>query len=229
MARKVNEEEYNQRCKEILDAAQKLIYTKGYEQMAIQDILDALGISKGAFYHYFDSKQDLLEALTEHLIQAVMDITMPVLCDPHLSALEKFHRYMDTAIQWKTANKDFLIALYRGWYTDDNAIVRQKLTAATMQKLTPLFNEIVIQGVREGVFATAYPEQAGQVVVTLFQGLSESIAPLILNGRLDTDFIRKFECTIAVYTDSLERVLGSQPRSLTIIDPIALQAWKKTD
>jgi AcrR family transcriptional regulator len=32
-----------------------LVFTKGFEQMSIQDILDELHISKGAFYHYFDS------------------------------------------------------------------------------------------------------------------------------------------------------------------------------
>ena len=63
MARKVKEEDYASRRNEILDAARTLVYTKGYEQMSIQDILDALKISKGAFYHYFDSKPALLEAL----------------------------------------------------------------------------------------------------------------------------------------------------------------------
>ena len=48
--------EPSERRNDILDAARRLIYTKGYEQMTIQDILDELGISKGAFYHYFDSK-----------------------------------------------------------------------------------------------------------------------------------------------------------------------------
>ena len=41
---------------EILDSARRLVYSKGYEQMTIQDILGELQISKGAFYHYFDSK-----------------------------------------------------------------------------------------------------------------------------------------------------------------------------
>ncbi len=43
-----------------LDAAERLIRTKGYEQMTVQDVLDELGASKGAFYHYFDSKEALL-------------------------------------------------------------------------------------------------------------------------------------------------------------------------
>src|ERR1700719_1919309 len=50
-----------------LDVAQRLVETKGYEAMSIQDVLDALEVSKGAFYHYFHSKQALLEAVVERL------------------------------------------------------------------------------------------------------------------------------------------------------------------
>jgi len=53
MPRVIKEEDYAARRNGILDAARQLVYTKGYEQMSIQDILDALKISKGAFYHYF--------------------------------------------------------------------------------------------------------------------------------------------------------------------------------
>jgi AcrR family transcriptional regulator len=61
MARIIKEHERSVKRNEIIDAAQRFIYTKGYEQMTIQDILDELQISKGAFYHYFDSKGALLE------------------------------------------------------------------------------------------------------------------------------------------------------------------------
>ena len=44
-----------------LDAAQRLIKTKGYEALSVQDVLAAVGTSKGAFYHYFDSKAALLD------------------------------------------------------------------------------------------------------------------------------------------------------------------------
>ena len=54
MARTVKEQEYAEKRNEILDAAQRLVYTKGYERMTIQGILADLQISSGAFYHYFD-------------------------------------------------------------------------------------------------------------------------------------------------------------------------------
>src|SRR5215218_8567229 len=123
MARSVNETEYAARRNAILDVALRLVYTKGYDQMAIQDILDELQISKGAFYHYFDSKPALLEALTERLGQEALQLLNPIVQDPHLPAIEKLQRFFDTAVRWKTARKTFMIELVRVWYTDHNAIV----------------------------------------------------------------------------------------------------------
>src|SRR5215472_4760327 len=102
MARTVNEQEYAVKRNEILDLAQRLVYTKGYERMTIQDILDELQISKGAFYHYFDSKQALLEALIERMGQDALQLLNPIVHDPRLGALEKLQRFFDTAVQWKT-------------------------------------------------------------------------------------------------------------------------------
>ncbi len=92
MARIVNKEEYEIRRNEILDAAQLLVYTKGYEQMSIQDILAEVHISKGAFYHYFNSKQALLEALIERMASQVIQLLNPIVQDEHLNAPEKLHR-----------------------------------------------------------------------------------------------------------------------------------------
>src|SRR5215475_1487941 len=103
MARSVNEKEYALKRNQILDATQRLIYTRGYEQMTIQDILDELQISKGAFYHYFDSKLALLSAVIERM-QAGMEQSLPSLVDdPDTPALDKLQRFFATLFLWKTA------------------------------------------------------------------------------------------------------------------------------
>src|SRR5271166_5975585 len=96
MARSVNEQEYTAKRNEILDAAQRLVFTKGYERMSIQDILDALEISKGAFYHYFDSKAALLEASIERGQDELDKVFHAIVDDSSLSALDKFRRFFAT-------------------------------------------------------------------------------------------------------------------------------------
>ncbi len=213
------------RRNEILAAAEKLVYTKGYEQMTIQDILDALQISKGAFYHYFDSKQALLEALIEHMIELVIPLLSPIVEDPRLSALEKLSRFFNTAARWKSARKEFLLNLFRVWYDDDNAIVRQKMFAATVKGAGPLLNAIIRQGVQEGVFNTPYPDFAGEVALLLLQTGGDTVARILLRCEpncSDLDFARN---TIAAYTDSLERTLGAPKGSIHIVDDEILKVW----
>src|SRR2546428_13357689 len=89
MARTVNPTLYTVRRDAFLDVAQRLIQTKGYEAMSVQDVLDELEVSKGAFYHYFDSKQALLEAVVERFADGAIAALAPVLGDPDLPALRK--------------------------------------------------------------------------------------------------------------------------------------------
>ena len=49
--------------KEILDAAQKLFLSKGYEETAVSDIMEAAGGAKGMFYRFFQSKEEVMHAL----------------------------------------------------------------------------------------------------------------------------------------------------------------------
>jgi AcrR family transcriptional regulator len=213
------------RRNEILAAAEQLVYTKGYEQMTIQDILDALQISKGAFYHYFDSKQELLEALIEHMLQIVIPLLTPIANDPNLSALEKLSRFFNTAARWKSTRKDYLFQLFSVWYDDDNAIVRQKMFAATIKETAPLLNAIIRQGVDEGVFTTPYPDYAGEVALLLLQAGGDTVARMLLACEPDCNDLEYARNTIAAYTDSLERTLGAPKGSIQIVDDETLKIW----
>ena len=225
MARIVKEEEYAEKRNAILDVAQRLIYTKGYEQMTIQDILDDLQISKGAFYHYFDSKQALLEAMIERMGEEMEQLLLLIVHDPMLSALDKFQRFLATANRWKVGQKAFFLALLRVWFTDDNAIVRQKLRAIAIRKIAPLFAEIIHQGIQEGVMTATYPDQVGEVIAFLAQDAGEATGVLLLSFDPEREDMQRVERTVAVYTDAFERVLGVPAGSLTLVDDQTLKEW----
>jgi AcrR family transcriptional regulator len=217
--------EYALRRNEIIDAAERLVYAKGYEQMTIQDILGDLQISKGAFYHYFDSKQALLEALVERMLDSGEELITPIVQDPDLPAIEKFQKFYATLVSWKTAQKTFVMGLLQGWYTDDNAIVRQKVIAAALQRFTPAFSEIIHQGIQQGVFTTTYPDQVARVVLSLLQDLGDTIGRMLLSDDLHQDELQNIETILAVYTDALEHILGAPKGSLKLMDFETLEAW----
>ena len=228
MARIVNKEEYTAKRNQILDAAQRLVYTKGYERMTLQDILAELQISSGAFYHYFDSKPAVLEAFIERIRRETEKPLLPIIHDPHLSAIEKFQGFFDTLDRLRIAHKADVVTLGRVWYTDDNAIVRQKVDEAVREQRAPLLNEIVRQGIREGAFTNAYPDQAGDVILSLLQGMGSAHAKLLLSLDQERDEQRSIETIVAIhaaYMDAIERVLGVPPHSFYRVDAEAVNVW----
>jgi AcrR family transcriptional regulator len=225
MARPVREQEYTVKRGAILDAARRLVQTKGYEQMAIQDLLDDLQISKGAFYHYFGSKQALLEALIEQLLDEGEQLLITITHDPTLSALEKLQHYFLQLAQWKTAQKETFLGLLRVWYADENAIVRQKLHAARIKRVTPWLSAIIRQGLEEGILTTSYPDKVSQIVVSLLNDHSNTLAELLLSGQFGPEQFIHVEQTVAAYTEALERVLGAPGHSLALVDVPMLTVW----
>ena len=103
MARVVKEDEYAVKRNEILSVAQRLVITTGFEQMSVQDILHELKISKGAFYHYFDSKLALLDGLVDRMMDEAEQVLQPIVDAKNLPALEKLRRYFDASGRWKTS------------------------------------------------------------------------------------------------------------------------------
>ncbi len=225
MARGINESEYAGRRNEILDAAQRLVYTKGFRPMTIQDILDELHISKGAFYHYFDSKQDLLEALIGRMLEAIEDLVVPIVRDPELGALEKLERFFRAISGWKIDRKTFLLALFQSWYSEDNAVVRHKVEAESIEAMGPLLTEIIREGIQTGVLNSPYPEYAARLFFTLAIGMGDSLGMALLSAEPEAYDPRSVETIVAAYTDAIEHVLGAPAGSMNLFYMDALNEW----
>jgi AcrR family transcriptional regulator len=225
MARVTNEEDYAAKCNQILDVMQGLIYTKGYEQMTIQDVLAGLQMSKGAFYHYFRSKPALLEALVERTVDQIEEALRPVVMDPNLPALEKLRKFFVHGSNWKIERKAMIFPLMRVWYNDENAVVRHKVLMAAMARMGPLLAIIFHQGLREGVMNTAYPDEIGGLFFTAFQNIGEPFIRLVLEPDAAPDRLERLERIFGLYSDVLERMLGAPAGSLPIIDEAGLKEW----
>ncbi len=213
MARQIDETARLSKLNEILDCAHRLIYSTGYEQMSIQDIITHLRISKGAFYHYFDSKPALLEALLNRTSRQAEEITFPILEDPNLPALIKLEKFYESTNNWKSGQKQYLLAILKAWYTDENAIVRQKLMTTFGNQFSVILNRVFKQGVEEGVFQPAYPEMAGMVVYSLMVQMSDSIGMVLLSAlkspdRPEEEYIGKLDGLVKAIPMPLRKYWG---------------------
>jgi AcrR family transcriptional regulator len=228
MARTVNVVEQAARRDAILDAAQRLILSNGYERLTIQDILEDLQISKGAFYHYFDSKPAVVEALTERLVDDSERALARIAEDPELGAAEKLQLFFGEIIRWKSARQNLMVAMLPVWYAPDNLGFRMLVDRATAKRLAPLLSVIVRQGVDEHHFATSYPEQAGAIIVALVQALQHAMAQHLLTAAGQsavTTIVKEMVATHGAHIEAIERYLGVPAGTLYRADARAVKSW----
>jgi AcrR family transcriptional regulator len=221
----VNEALYEARRNAILDAAKRAVATKGYERMAIADLLSELQISSGAFYHYFESKPALLVALVEHIADQVEQLVLPIIHNPELHAIEKLQQFFTTVDREKLAHKRLVLEFLRVWYGDENAIVRQKLYVSRVKRFTPWLEEIIRQGVEEGRLTTPYPDQAARIIFALFEDIGLATVDLLLAPEHGPDALPRLERIIECGLDAIERVLGAPHGCLQLTSPEELALW----
>jgi AcrR family transcriptional regulator len=225
LARTLDPEAHATKRDVFLDAAQRLIAVKGYEQASIQDVLLEANTSKGAFYHYFDSKAALLDGVVARMVDAALLSVEPVVENPDLPATDKLRALFAGIAAWKTARKELLIALMEVWLSDHNAIVREKFRRVVVDRLTPVMASIIRQGQAERVFTVTSPEEAARVFVSFLLSLNQSTTELYMDrqaGRISLEDVRR---ALDAQVEAMERVLGAPPGSLTLVDETVLHEW----
>jgi len=142
--------------KKLIDAAGRLFSEKGYSETSIDDICEEVGVTHGLFYYYFDSKQDIVEAITARLVEDITETLDDITNDPILGAQEKFMKLWIQSLQEKK-ERAYLTSVLMG----DSPISRfvNQVYHDAVEAMVPYLKEIVEQGVEEGVFDTEYPEQ----------------------------------------------------------------------
>ena len=81
----------------ILDVAQRLFLEKGYDNTTIQDIVNELGgLTKGAIYHHFKSKEDILDAMIERMSRQLIKKATDIFNQKGIPVLQRL-----TMIRWR--------------------------------------------------------------------------------------------------------------------------------
>ena len=225
MARTLDPVAYAVRRDAFVDAAQELIVTRGYERMSIQDVLDRADASRGAFYHYFDSKEGLLTAVIDRMAEAAIATLQPMVDDPGLTAAEKFERLFAGIAQWKHDRKDLVLAVLDIWRSDDNAIVRERYRRDVIVRVVPLLTDIIRQGMAEGTFEVASAEDTARMLVMVIAGMGDLAGDLFVGRRDGTVTFEEVERTFQSYRQSADRLLGASPGTLTFVSDDTLNEW----
>lgn len=205
-----------ERRDQIIEAAEKLFYEKGYEQTSVQDVLDALSLSKGGFYHYFQSKIELLEAVCRR--QSVRDAEdMTAAVARQEGAVARLNTLLKYCGLLRRDRMDFALLVLRVGYLGGSLQLRACLREGLMETALPMMREIILEGMAENVFFTRFPDDIGELILQLFANITDELAMLIASGAPENqmgDMLTRLE----TYRCSVETLLGAPFGTITLCD-----------
>lgn len=210
-----------ERKDELVDCAQALFFAKGYEATTIADILARARLSKGAFYHHFDSKEDLLDALTERLARAIVAAARDILEDESLDALTRLNRFFARGDQWKRETAPMLSAVYAAIFKPENALLYHRMVNVAVAAVTPVLTRIVEQGVEEGTFDVPDPRVVAEILINLSNARQAIVADAMqatVHGDVDRA-VEVLEARLAVEQKIIDRILGVPEGSVRVFEP----------
>jgi AcrR family transcriptional regulator len=214
MARVVKK--HDVRRTEIVLACLQLFQAEGYQAATITTILDRLGIARGTFYHYFSSKEEVLDAVVELVTQEAMRRLSPLVEDTSMPAIEKLNAVLLAMSHWRVENAHFLRNMAELIYRDENVLVRHKIDRRNCALFQPVLVQILEQGRREGSIHVAFLPETAEAIMSVTRTTAEKWARALLVSPPLTDIAALIRESARVTLDLFERLLGIPGGSLTV-------------
>lgn len=174
--------DHDTRRKEILETAERFFLTKGYENTSVQLIIDEIGIAKGTFYHYFRSKDELLQEWLLEEIKKIIEMLEDISNDDSLTIVERFTKMYSATAEWKLSKRDLVIPAAAIFYDDNNIVLRQKMNNLVIRKASAIYTTLIQKGNENGEFPNPfpYPEVAAKLILSIGTAIGEELAQYVI-------------------------------------------------
>lgn len=177
----------------ILEVATRLFMEKGYEHTSIQDIINELGgLSKGAIYHHFKSKEDILVAVTDRMTEDSTKILERIRDRKDLNGKEKLMRIFKESVNRSDMDDLFTVAPD----LSDNPRLLFSMFRDTVDNAAPLYIlPIMEQGIADGSIRTDYPAELAELILLT--------ANIWTNPMVFHDTLEEYERKLMVFKQML--------------------------
>ncbi len=205
----------------ILDAAQELFFTRGWDDVTIADVLAEAGISKGGFYHHFTAKEDLLDGVVGRFTSEALASAQAARETTSGDALTRFNAFLAESSRWKAEQAPRMKFLIDVMMRPGNDILFARITAAAHAAAMPVLLEMITQGVDEGIFDVSDIGLVAETIMAMSQGRRAVLERAISatetgNTEQATDIMNE---RMVAEGALIDRILGLPRGSIVLSNP----------
>ncbi|MFC1796800.1 TetR/AcrR family transcriptional regulator [Pseudomonadota bacterium] len=161
----------SERRQDLIAVAEQLFLKQGYENTTVNQIIASLNLAKGTYYYHFQSKEDILIAVSDKLISDTRQ------------KLQAASRQKDQDVLWRIReilsifHDDFYRnrAIWKLVYNDNNAAMHKQVSKIGAKKFTPLLTDVLQEGMDKDLVQVPHAHETAQVLISLFDIFSRQL------------------------------------------------------
>ncbi len=200
--------EAEERKNEILDVAERLFGTKGFDNTSTSDILNEVGIARGTLYYHFKSKEDILDAMIDRMTGRLVEKAAALLAKKEIPVMRRLTMMMTALNVNGSLGQEIMAQVHK----PQNALMHQKMQERLLAGVNPLITGLIREGMAQGICRTEYPAEVAEMTLLYSNTVFDTLAE---HGKEERE--RK----INAFIYNLERLLGMERGSMkAVILPI---------
>ncbi|QJD83257.1 TetR/AcrR family transcriptional regulator [Cohnella herbarum] len=197
--------EAEERRNEILDAADELFGSKGFDGTSTTDILEKVGIARGTLYYHFKSKEVIMDGLIERYNVRLLSAAQEIAADQSIPVVERIIRVVMALNLSGGSSKEIMEHIHK----PQNALMHQKIQRVIINGVTPILTGIIREGIQLGLFSTPFAYETMEMIV------------IYANTIFDDDMVTMTDeervSRIQAFVFNAERLLGAETGSLMYV------------
>ena len=194
--------EAEERKNEILDVAEELFATKGFDKTSTGEILERVGIARGTLYYHFNSKEEILDGVIQRIVDKGMAEAAKVAENLNLTVTEK----MTMSVLALNVDSGIGDEVMKQVHKPQNALMHQKMRDNLLKGIIPIITKITEEGIQQGFFQTDYPREAAEMIMIYSHVAFDDI----YEQEGEEQMLKRVQGFIY----HTERILGAKPGSL---------------
>lgn len=211
----------DERRTSILDAAQKLFFERGWDDVTIADVLTEAGISKGGFYHHFAAKEDLLDGVIGRFTFEALAAAEAARAATSGNALARFNAFLAETNRWKAEQGPLLKFYVDVLLLPGNDVLFDRIQAAGIAAAKPIVLDMINHGVDEGTFDV--PDAVLVTETIMAMGIAQRA---IIVSSFEAAKMGDFDRAVSILDDRMtaegaliDRMLGLPQNSIVLTNP----------
>ncbi|RWD61748.1 MAG: TetR/AcrR family transcriptional regulator [Mesorhizobium sp.] len=209
------------RSAELLDCAQRLFFQRGYDDTTVNDIIREAGLSKGAFYHYFASKEALLEALAARIARESLTELEPMLEDPSLDAIGRLNALFSGSQRLNVELAPQLRKTFAVVFRPENVVLFHRIDEAARELALPMIARLLRKGSEEGAFEVPDPIAFADMLLQIrliFRDVMHRALRQAEEGDLE-EAAHLLEERLRIYGIAVDRLLKLPDGTIEAVEP----------